>query len=291
MAVTMVDVGGGVELCAETFGDPEDPAVLLLGGVTSSMDWWEPVFCQALADAGRLVVRYDHRDTGQSTTWPVGEPGYTGDDLSLDPLRLLDGLVDGMGIAAAHLVGVSMGGGIAQDLAVRFPDRVLSLTLVATTCAFERRDRRPLPPMEPRAREQLEEDAGALDWSDADAVVEEQVRVQRVYAGGLGIDEARVRAIGRQVVERSVDPHSGVVNHWMVVGGGDDGPARTMAEIHAPTLVVHGTDDPMFPLPHGEALAREISGARLLVVQGMGHEPPPPPTWDQVLPAIVEHTA
>ena len=291
MAVTMVDVGGGVELCAETFGDPEDPAVLLLGGVTSSMDWWEPAFCQALADAGRLVVRYDHRDTGRSTTWPVGEPGYTGDDLSLDPLRLLDGLVDGMGIAAAHLVGVSMGGGIAQDLAVRFPDRVLSLTLVATTCAFERRDRRPLPPMEPRVREQLEEDAGALDWSDADAVVEEQVRVQRVYAGGLGIDEARVRAIGRQVVERSVDPHSGVVNHWMVVGGGDDGPARTMAEIHAPTLVVHGTDDPMFPLPHGEALAREISGARLLVVQGMGHEPPPPPTWDQVLPAIVEHTA
>jgi pimeloyl-ACP methyl ester carboxylesterase len=290
MAVTMVGVGGGVELCAETFGDPEDPAVLLLGGATSSMDWWEPAFCQALADAGRLVVRYDHRDTGRSTTWPVGQPGYTGDDLSLDPLRLLDGLFDGMGIAAAHLVGVSMGGGISQDLAVRFPDRVLSLTLVATTCAFERRDQRPLPPMEPRVREQMEEDAGALDWSDPDAVVEEQVRVQRVYAGGLGIDEDRVRAIARQVLERSVDPHAGVVNHWMVVGGGDDAPARTMADIRAPTLVVHGTDDPMFPLPHGEALAREIPGARLLVVEGMGHEPPPPPTWDQVLPAIVEHT-
>jgi pimeloyl-ACP methyl ester carboxylesterase len=236
-------------------------------------------------------VRYDHRDTGRSTTWPVGEPGYTGDDLALDPLRLLDGLFDGMGITAAHLVGVSMGGGISQDLAVRFPDRVLSLTLVATTCAFERRDRRPLPPMEPRVREQMEEDSGALDWSDPDTLVEEQVRVQSVYAGGLGIDEDRVRAIARQVVERSVDPHSGVVNHWMVIGGGDDGPARTMADIHAPTLVVHGTDDPMFPLPHGEALAREIPGARLLVVQGMGHEPPPPPTWDQVLPAIVEHTA
>jgi pimeloyl-ACP methyl ester carboxylesterase len=174
---------------------------------------------------------------------------------------------------------------------VRFPDRVLSLTLVATTCAFERRDRRPLPPMAPRVLEQLEEGDGALDWGDPDAVVEEQVRVQRVYAGGLGTDEDRVRAIARQVLDRSVDLRSGVVNHWMVIGGGEDGPARTMADIHAPTLVVHGTDDPMFALPHGEALAREIPGARLLVVEGMGHEPPPPPTWDQVLPAIVEHTS
>jgi pimeloyl-ACP methyl ester carboxylesterase len=287
MAVTMVDVGDGVELCVETFGDPNDPAVLLMTGATSSMDWWEPEFCQSLADAGRLVVRYDHRDTGQSTTWPVGKPGYTGDDLSLDPLRLLDGL----GIAAAHLVGVSMGGGIAQDLAVRFPEQVLSLTLIATSCAFERGDQVPLPSMEPRVRNLMEQGSDALDWADADAVVDEQVRVQRVFAGGLGIDEDHVRAIARQVLERSIDAHAGVVNHWLVIGGGDEGPARTMADIKAPTLVVHGSDDPMFPLPHGEALAKEIPGARLLVVEGMGHEQPPRPTWDQVIPAIVEHTA
>ncbi len=286
MAVTMVPVGDGVELCAETFGDPQDPAVLLLAGATSSMELWEPAFCQRLADAGRLVVRFDNRDTGQSTTWPVGEPGYTGDDLSLDPLRLLDGL----GIAAAHLVGVSMGGGIAQDLAVRFPDRVLSLTLVATTSAFERKDPTPLPPMDPQVSALLDQDASAVDWDDPEAVADEHVRVQRLLAGSLDIDEDHVRAIARQVVERSVDVHAAVVNHWLVIGGGDEGPARTMADIHAPTLVVHGTDDPMFPLPHGEALAREIPGAHLLVVEGMGHEPPPPSTWDQVVPAIIAHT-
>ncbi len=285
MAVTMLDVGDRVELCAETFGDPEDPAVLLLAGATSSMDSWEPTFCEALADAGRLVIRYDHRDTGRSTTWPVGRPGYTGDDLSLDPLRLLDGL----GVAAAHFVGVSMGGGIAQDLAVRFPDRVLSLTLISTSCAFERSDPTPLPPMEARVSDFFAQQDDSLDWADQDAVVEEYVRVQRVFAGALGIDEDHVRSVARQVQERSVDAHAGVVNHWLVVGG-DDGPRRTMADIHAPTLVVHGSDDPMFPLPHGAALAQEIAGARLLVVDGMGHEPPPPPTWDQVVPAIVELT-
>ena len=131
----------------------------------------------------------------------------------------------------------------------------------------------------------------AVDWTDPDAVVEEYVRVQRVFAGGLGIDEDHVRSVARGVLERSVDAHAGVVNHWLVIGGGDDGPHRTMADIHAPTLVIHGSDDPMFPLPHGEALAHEIPGARLLVVDGMGHEPPPPPTWDQVLPAIVHHTS
>jgi pimeloyl-ACP methyl ester carboxylesterase len=137
----------------------------------------------------------------------------------------------------------------------------------------------------------LEQEDSAVDWDDPESVVSEQVRVQRLLAGGLGIDEDRVRAIARQVFERSVDPHAGVVNHWLVIGDGDDGPARTMADVGAPTLVVHGSDDPMFPLPHGEALAREIAGARLLVVEGMGHEVPPPSTWDRVVPAILVHTS
>src|SRR6476646_10497930 len=114
MPVTMVQVCDA-ELCGDTYGAQGDPAVLLMGGATSSMDWWEPELCERLAAAGRFVIRFDNRDTGQSTTSPVGEPSYTGADLSADPLRLLDAL----GIASAHLVGVSMGGGIAQDLAVR----------------------------------------------------------------------------------------------------------------------------------------------------------------------------
>ena len=285
MAVMMVRVGDGVELCAETNGDPADPAVLLIQGATSSMDWWEPELCRLLAEAGRFTIRYDHRDTGRSTTSPVGEPGYSGEDLALDPMRLLDGI----GISAAHLIGVSMGGGIAQDLAVRYPDRVLSLTLIATSCAFDRADSSPLPEMAAGVRELFAQEESLLDWEDEEAVVDEQVRVQRVFAGSLGIDEDYCRATAQRVLERSHDLHASIVNHWVAIGGGDQGLRRTMAEIHVPTLVVHGSDDPMFPLPHGRSLAQEIDGATLLVIGGMGHGVPPRFSWDTVVPAILDH--
>ena len=272
------------ELCVDTFGDRHDPAVLLIAGATSSMDWWEPELCERIAGAGRFVIRYDHRDTGESSTSPVGEPSYTGADLSADPLRLLDALH----ISQAHLVGVSMGGGIAQDIAVQHPDRVLSLTLIATTAAFERADTTPLPPPEPRLAA-ISEQEDELDWDDADAVVDQMVEVHRVYAGSLGVDEDRVRTISRAVVERTRDVRASVTNHWIVVGGGEGEP-HTMAEIQVPTLVLHGTDDPFFPLAHGRALAAEIAGARLLPLEGMGHEMPPRALWDVVVPAIVEHT-
>jgi pimeloyl-ACP methyl ester carboxylesterase len=283
MAILFVPVGDA-ELCVDTVGREGDPAVLLIGGVTASMDWWEPEFCERIASAGRFVIRYDHRDTGQSSSSPVGEPSYTGEDLSADPLRILDAL----DIRSAHLVGVSMGGGIAQDIAVEHPDRVRSLTLIATSAAFDRQDPTPLPPPEPRitASDQDEDP----DWDDEQAVVDKMVEVQRLYAGSLGIDEDRVREISRRVVERTRDVAASVTNHWVVIGGGD-GPSHTMAEIDAPTLVLHGTDDPMFPPAHAEALAAEIRGAKLLPLEGMGHEVPPRALWDVVVPAIVEHTA
>ncbi len=280
-----VDLEDGTLLCVDTVGDAADPAVLLLGGATSSMDWWEPDFCRRLAEAGRFVVRFDARDTGGSTQWPVGQPGYTGEDLSLDPLRVLDAL----GVAAAHLVGVSMGGGIAQDLAVRFPDRVLSLTLIATTAAFDRVGDEDLPPPEARVQRLMEEGEPELDWDDEDLVVGRMVEVQGVFAGSLGLDDT-VPDIARRVVRRTPDVRASVTNHWVVIGGGEGEP-HTMAEIAVPTLVLHGTDDPMFPLPHGEMLAREIPGARLVPLEGMGHENPPRPTWDVVVPAVVAHTA
>jgi len=284
MPVSMVPVGDA-ELCVDTFGASSDPAVLLMGGATSSMDWWEPEFCERIASARRFVIRFDNRDTGQSTTSPVGEPSYTGDDLSADPLRILDALH----VERAHLVGVSMGGGIAQDIAARHPDRVLSLTLIATSAAFDRSDPSPLPPPEPRIAATFEQDDD-VDWDDTEAVVDQMVEVHRLYAGSLGLDEERVRAISRAVVERSHDVRASVTNHWLVVGGGDDQP-HTMADIVAPTLVLHGTDDPFFPLAHGRALAAEIAGARLLPLEGMGHEVPPQALWDVVVPAIVEHTS
>src|SRR5262245_13190856 len=122
----------GVSLCVDTFGTPGDPAILLIGGACQSMDWWEPGFCRRLGDVGRYVIRYDARDTGRSAVSPAGAPAYTSDELTTDPL----GVLDALGVAAAHLVGVSSGGGIAQDLAALRPDAVRSLTLIATSAAF-----------------------------------------------------------------------------------------------------------------------------------------------------------
>jgi pimeloyl-ACP methyl ester carboxylesterase len=121
----------GVELCAETFGDPSAPPLLLIMGSGASMDWWEEDFCERLAAGGRFVVRYDHRDTGQSVTYPPGKPDYTGDDLMADAV----GVLDALGLASAHVVGMSMGGALAQLVALDHPDRVASLTLISTSPA------------------------------------------------------------------------------------------------------------------------------------------------------------
>jgi pimeloyl-ACP methyl ester carboxylesterase len=182
-----------------------------------------------------------------------------------------------------------MGGGIAQSLAVSDPGRVLSLTLIATTAALERADPSPLPPPEPRVAATFSQEAPAVDWSDEAAVVEANLDALRPYAGSLGLDEDHLREVSRTVVRRTRDMAASITNHWAVAGD-DDGPVRTMSEIAVPTLVLHGSDDPLFPYPHGEALAEEIPGARLLPLPGMGHEVPPPALWDLVVPAILEHT-
>src|SRR5438445_10969280 len=117
----------GVEVCAEAFGDPRDPSILLIMGVGASMLWWEEGFCGMLADGGRFVIRYDHRDTGRSVTYEPGRPEYTGADLVADAA----GVLDAYEIQSAHVVGVSAGGAVAQLLALGFPDRVLSRVLTS----------------------------------------------------------------------------------------------------------------------------------------------------------------
>src|SRR3954452_14221456 len=122
----------GVELCTEPFGDPRDPPVLLVMGTGAWMLWWEEGFCGMLADGGRFVIRYDHRDTGRSVTYEPGRPEYTGADLVGDAA----GVLDAYDIPAAHVVGVSMGGALAQLLALDFGERVLSLILISTSAAL-----------------------------------------------------------------------------------------------------------------------------------------------------------
>ena len=274
----------GVGLCLEPFGDPADPTVLLIAGAASSMDWWEPAFCHRLASAGRQVVRYDHRDTGRSSSSPPGSPSYTFNDLGDDVLRVLDAL----DVRSAHLVGMSMGGGIAQVVAATRPERVRTLTLVATSAAGERADATELPGMEPSLRATFETPPAAPDWSDPEAVLDRLVEDLRPYAGSLGFDEERTRRIGRVVVDRTRDMAASAGNHWVLHG--EDVPFR-MGDLDVPTLVLHGTDDPMFPIAHGEALARDIPGARLVPMPGMGHEVPPPRLWDLAVDEIARHTA
>jgi pimeloyl-ACP methyl ester carboxylesterase len=272
----------GVDLCVETFGDPTRPAILFIAGAASSMDWWDDEFCERLACAGRFVIRYDHRDTGGSVSSPPGAPDYTGTDLTDDALGLIDVLANGH----AHVVGLSMGGGLGQHLAIRNPDRVITLTLMATSPG----PAEDLPPMAQRLRAAFADPPPDPDWSDRDAVVEHLVAAQRLFAGPDSFDEADVRKVAARVVDRTVNPESAARNHWLMAGDGESVRPR-LGEISAPTLVIHGTEDPFFPPGHGVALTREIPGAELLLLDGVGHQTPPRPTWDVVVPAIVRHTS
>lgn len=276
---TMV-LANGVELCVQTFGDPKSPAILLIGGAATSMDWWEEEFCERLAAGPRFVIRYDLRDTGQSVSYEPGAPQYGGPDLVTDAV----GLLDALRLARAHVVGMSMGGGIAQRLALDHADRVASLTLIATSPGGA-----DLPPMSDELRAWFEEPPPEPDWSDRQAVVDYIVEDLREHAGTLPFDEEEMRALAGRIVDRTVNIASSMKNHYLLEGGE---PVRLrLDELTAPTLVLHGTDDPLFPFGHAEALAAEIPGARLLALEGMGHELPPRPIWDQVVAAILDHTA
>ena len=279
MTERMVEANG-VELCTEAFGDPRDPPILLIMGIGASMLWWDEDFCRMLAEGGRCVIRYDHRDTGRSVTYDVGRPGYTGADLTADAA----GVLDAYEIEAAHLVGVSAGGGIAQELALDSPDRVDSLVLISTSAAVPVERELP-PPTEEFGRFVS---TARVDWSDADSVIEYQVEYSRLLAGSeRPFDEAAARDLMRREVERARD-FAALQNHNLIP---DDGsPSEPLSGVAAPTLVIHGTADPMFPIGHGEALAEEIPGASLLRLEGAGHGVERT-DWQTDVRAILEHTA
>jgi pimeloyl-ACP methyl ester carboxylesterase len=269
----------GVELCTETFGDASDPAILLIMGVGGSMLWWEEGFCRLLAEGDRFVIRYDHRDTGRSITYEPGHPDYTGADLVADAV----GVLDAYGIRAAHVVGVSAGGAFAQRLALDYADRANSLVLVSTSPVTP--GERGLPPATERyLRFQT---SAAVDWSDEGSVIEYLVAYARMLAGSeRPFDEAAARELVGRDVARARNIASSE-NHGLVEEG--DVSRAPLSLIDVPTLVIHGTADPMFPLAHGEALAEEIPGAQLLPLDGAGHGVERA-DWETIARAILAHT-
>ena len=264
----------------ESLGDPAKPAIVLIMGLGMQLTGWPDAFCQALVARGYRVIRFDNRDCGLSARvtgkkranlalamaaaalrLPVRTP-YTLEDMAGDAL----GLMDRLGLQRAHIVGASMGGMIAQVLAAKFPQRVLSLTSIMSTSG----NRRVSKPTKPARKVLL---ARPADPKNTDAVIEHMVEMFGVI-GSPGYpstpDELRQR-IGRSV-RRAYYP-AGVARQLLaVIAAGDR--RRQLRGIAAPTLVIHGADDPLVPLAAGRDTARHIPGASLLVIEGMGHDLP-----------------
>ncbi|WP_419878485.1 alpha/beta fold hydrolase [Brevibacillus centrosporus] len=273
----------GVEICAQSFGDPKDPAVLLIMGAMCSMVYWDTAFCERLAETGRYVIRFDNRDVGRSTAYAPGTKNYSVADMANDAV----GVLDAYQIEKAHLVGMSLGGMIAQVIAVYYPERVQSMTLIASGLFGSDKNHRNLPPMDESVLAYHAKGA-ALDWTDEKAVADYLVAGSAILCGPAHVfEEERVYAQVTEEIKRANNLLS-MFNHAQLVG--DDAFEGRQSEIKAPTLVIHGTHDTILPFPHAEALAAEIPAATLLTLEGTGHEMHSD-DWETVIKGIYRHTS
>jgi pimeloyl-ACP methyl ester carboxylesterase len=279
----------GVELWCETFGfeeRPEADAVLLITGSGNSGTMWDPTFFEPFLDAGLRVIRYDARDTGQSTTFDFVTHPYTLADMAADAV----GLLDALGVARAHIVGASMGGMVAQEIAIGFPERVLTLTTIMSTPAISDPNdplgwTSGLPPMQEKVTALYATIDGPLDTIEAR--LDFTIKLFRALAGSANeFDEEGTRALFRREFSRFTNLDSGA-NHHQAIGRSRDR-TELLATVKAPTLVIHGVEDPIIPVEHGKAVAAAVPGARFLAIDGMGHDLPPARA-DQVVRAIVDH--
>ncbi len=262
----------GTRIACESLGPPDGPAVVLMMGATASMRGWPDALVQGLVEHGLRVLRYDHRDTGQSSTRPLGEADYAVEDMLDDLLAVMDG----HGLASAHLVGMSLGAYLAQMAALQHAGRLRALVLLGAEPLGW--DGPPLPHIAPAFMEHFER-MGTLDWGDPRQVEDFLLGVARLCAGTRhAFDEAEARARIAADLARSPSPAS-AFNHGALQTRLDwNGRYRAIGQ---PTLVLHGEQDPILPLENGRALAVGIPNARLEVLEGIGHELPTP-----ALPAI-----
>ena len=278
----------GLVLEYEEFGDPADPPVLLVMGLNAQMTVWPEDFCRQLAGRGHRVIRFDNRDVGLSTwfdQFPPGDPveafltflgggtvesTYALSDLADDAA----GLLDALGLDSVHVVGASFGGMIAQRVAMGHPDRVRSLTSIMS-----------MPRIIPMDLEVLLSlQAPDVDPSDREAIADAEVAAARLYAGaGFAFDEvgARERSLANQ--ERAWHPDGGVRQAFAALADEDRRPG--LAEVMVPSLVIHGTEDPLVVPQGGQETADALPGAELVWIEGMGHEMPEA-AWPQILDPI-----
>ncbi len=268
-------VAPGIDLCYQTFGDPADEPLLLVMGLGGPMTWWSPEFCGLLAERGFHVVRYDNRDSGRSSRVRArvsrsgivrsflgrgGTPPYSLLDMAEDGLRLLEHL----GHETGHVVGISMGGMIAQTMALHAPERVRSLTSIMSTTG-----RRTVGWQDPRLLPLLL----ARRAGDKADYVEASTRMWRVIGSPLYPDTVEeVRARAEDTWDRGVSA-AGVARQMTAILAQPDR-SRRLRELDVPTLVIHGLNDKMVHVSGGRATARAIRAAELLLVPGMGHDVP-----------------
>jgi pimeloyl-ACP methyl ester carboxylesterase len=279
----------GIEIVYDTIGDPSDPPLLLVMGLGMQLIHWDDELCELLAGRGFRVIRFDNRDAGLSTQIDARVPNlarafagfridapYLLDDMAADAV----GLLDHLGIEAAHVAGASLGGMIAQSMAIRHPERVLSLTSIMSTTG-ERRVGRPklrvwgvLVRRAPR---------------DKDAYVEYFVRVFRLIGSrGFPSDEGRTRELAAASYERAHRP-AGTARQLAAISASGDR-TEELRGLRVPTTVFHGRDDPLVPFRGGRATAEAIPGARLVAIPGMGHDLPRE-VWPRLADAIEETAA
>jgi pimeloyl-ACP methyl ester carboxylesterase len=282
----------GIDICYEIFGEPTADPMLLIMGIAGQMVHWDDAFCEQLAARGFRVIRFDNRDIGQSSKMSGGARLGAIELLKLRflkipveaPYKLIDmardttGLMDALGIKSAHVVGLSMGGMIAQEIAISFPQRVRSLTSIMSTTGN--------PKVPPPTKE-----AAAMLMAPPPATKEEYFarfaqtwKILRV--GSFPEDEALDPSRAARIYSRGLNP-AGVGRQLRAILASGSRKER-LRGVTAPTLVIHGTVDPLVRPESGVDTAASIPGARLMMVEGMGHALPIP-MWPQIIDAIHKH--
>jgi pimeloyl-ACP methyl ester carboxylesterase len=290
---------GPVRLWTERFGRVEDPTVLLVMGTSTQGIGWPDEFVEALVNGGRQVIRFDHRDTGRSDSVDFTTRPYALADLAADTTSVLDA----HGVRAAHIVGTSLGAAIGQWLAVHQPGRVLTLAAMASSpmgnnpgpawaraMAGEPAAADELPPPTARFLGHVMASTAA-PRTTAEQRVDADVQTWRVLNGDvLPFDEPAARQFV-ELCHARADNLAAASNHDLAGRRWDDDRRASLSRITAATLVLHGSDDPLLPQAHGEALAARIPGAHLEIIPGMGHHPFfSPGLTERIAASVIRHT-